>query len=98
VSLGRYLTQNQLAEYLNVGRDMIPVLIKDGRVPEPIALWDSPRGRRWDRERVDAFLAEPLDAARVRRSRPVYHPNSTATDITRSIANAIRSKRAPACR
>ncbi len=51
----RYLTADQVCEYLSISRGTIDKLVREKRIPAPIML--TPRLPRWDRLAIDAALA-----------------------------------------
>lgn len=50
----RYLTADQVCDYLSVSRGTIDKLVREKRIPAPIML--TPRLPRWDRLAIDATL------------------------------------------
>lgn len=56
----RYLTAQQVAEYLSVSRSTVNALVRAKKIPRPIRITD--RVIRWDREAIDKMLAEAPQA------------------------------------
>lgn len=50
----RYLTADQVCEYLSISREDLDRLVRDRRIPAPIEL--APGLQRWDRFAVDASM------------------------------------------
>ena len=59
----RYLTAQEVCQYITCSRSQLDALVKAGRLPEPIRLTD--RMIRWDRQAIDAALSSrpTLDSA-----------------------------------
>lgn len=55
MTVGRYLTRDDVARYLRVGRNMVDRLVQQRVIPKPIYL--TPRLPRWDREAIDRAVA-----------------------------------------
>jgi prophage regulatory protein len=57
----RYLTAQDVCAYIRCSRNQIDVLVRAGRLPQPIRLTD--RMVRWDREAIDAMLGSGANDA-----------------------------------
>lgn len=51
----RYLKAQEVADYLSIGRNTVDLLVKQGRLPEPISLTN--KIKRWDRQQIDSLLS-----------------------------------------
>lgn len=78
----RYLDARGVADYLSISRNMVDILVRDGKIPAPISL--TKRLKRWDRQAIDAALA----------GKPFTLHHGSASDIIRGIADGLAKGRA----
>jgi predicted DNA-binding transcriptional regulator AlpA len=82
LSDARYIDARGVADYLSISRNMVDILVRDGKLPPPISL--TKKLKRWDREAIDAALAgKPAE----------LHHGRAASDIIRGVADGLAKGR-----